>query len=272
LKLSEKAHLLQNTSPERIRDEFFQILTASGAGASLEKLHDSGLLGEILTAGIFPENTCPAVENRGIPFEQRIANTVAAEHISSGSFYPENAAQLYQHLYREVESHVSLVSLLKLAAFLGDAEKPWQLTAKIAERLRIGGKACRILTQLCERSGNLFNRPGWNPTRRAMYRFFADREPAGLAVLILELARGNISRELGAELIDFYFGEFPAICDDILLSGDEIMAILGIGKGRQVGEAAELLKNAESAGLVNDKEQAREFLEKNLLTTKEPVL
>jgi poly(A) polymerase len=56
------------------------------------------------------------------------------------------------------------------------------------------------------------------------------------------------------------------------LSGDEIMAILGIGPGHQVGEAMEQLRDAECTGLVNNKAEARIFLEKNLLTKKEPVL
>jgi hypothetical protein len=50
------------------------------------------------------------------------------------------------------------------------------------------------------------------------------------------------------------------------------MAILGIGQGCGVGKAVKRLKEAESDGLVSNKEEARAFLEKNLLTTKEPVL
>ncbi len=269
MRLSEKADLLKKVSPERVRDEFFQILTAPGVGASLEKLHESGLLDKVLTAGFFPENFCTSFEKRGVAFKERIGNAVDAEHIVSCS---KNAAELRDYLQREVEGGVSIFSLLKLAAFLGEGDNPGLLAAKVAARLRIGVKARRILVLLSGRTVNLFNLSGRNTTKRSMYRFFADREPAGVALLILTSARGDIFRDLAEQLIDFYFQEFPKIYDDILLSGGEIMAILGIGQGREVGEAVELLKKAESAGLINDKEEAREFLKKNLLTKKEPII
>ena len=93
----------------------------------------------------------------------------------------------------------------------------------------------------------MFAMSGRKPTRRSMYRFFWDREPAGMARLFW-VGQGNVSGELGTELADFYIREFPTIHDDMLLSGDEIMTILGIGQGYQVGEAIKRLKDAESPG------------------------
>ena len=270
--LCDKAHLLQAVAPERIRDELFQVLTAPGVGASLAKLAEAGLLAEIFPAGLFLEDSGQTGSNDRVSIGTRIESAVVVEQIAAGCVFEKVATELHRYLCREIESQVSLVSLLKLAAFLGETEKPEQLTVTLAERLRIGGKAGRILGLLCGRAESLFARLGRIPTRRSMYRFFADREPAGIVLLIHGLARGYLSGELAVELAEFYFREFPSISEDMLLTGNEIMAILGVGQGCRVGEAVERLKDAESAGLVNNKEEARAFLEKNLLTTKEPVL
>lgn len=270
-KICDKAHLLAKVASERIRDEFFQILTASGVGSSLMKLYESGLLMEIVPAHFFLGDSDHLDNNGRASIEKRISHAVAVERISAGCF-PDKELQLHHYLYREVEARIPLVSLIKLAAFLDETDNPEQLTAMFVERLRMGSKACKILGILCERNGNFFAMSERKHTKRSMYRFFMDREPAGLAAVVLALARESISRELGMELADFYFREFPTIHDDMLLSGDEIMTILGIGPGHQVGEAIKRLRDAECAGLVNNKAEARVFLEKNLLTKKEPVL
>lgn len=270
--LCAKARLLQDVAPERIRDELYQVLTASGVGASLAKLTEAGLVAEIFPVSLFAEDSGQTGISGRVSIKQCIESADVVEQIAAGRLFPKIASGLHRYLFEEIESRVSLVSLLKLAAFLGEVEKPELLTAKIVERLRIGGKASRILRLLCGRAESLFARLGRNPTRRSMYRFFADREPAGMALLILGLARGYFPGELAVELAEFYFRDFPYISDDMLLTGNEIMAILGIGRGSRVGEAVERLKDAESAGLVNNKDDARAFLEKNLLTTKEPVL
>jgi poly(A) polymerase len=271
-KICDKAHLLRKAASERIRDEFFQILTAPRVGSSLTKLYASGLLTEIFPASLFMTDAGYSANNGRASMEKRIGHAAAVEEIPTGCFPPDEAPQLRRYLYREVEARIPLVSLIKLAAFLGETDDPRQMTAVIGERLRIGCKACRILGMLCERNENLFSVLGQNPTKRSMYRFFRDREPAGLALIVLALDRESVPRELGAELVGYYFREFPTIQDDMLLSGDEIMTILGIGPGCQVGEARKRLRDAECAGLVNDKAEATAFLEKNLLTRKEPLL
>jgi poly(A) polymerase len=265
--LCKKVSLLQNVAPERIRDELFQILNAPEVGSSLAKLTEAGLLDEIFPACLLAESTGQICLCGSVSIEKRIENAAAAEQLAADRIFSKVALELHGYLSQEIQPQLSLFSLLKLAAFMGETAQAELLTAALAEKLRIGGKACRILGLLCEQTEQLFVMLGRNTTSRAKYRFFADREPAGMALLILGLARGHLSGKLAVDLADYYFLEFPAVGNDMLLTGKEIMAILGIGQGCQVGEAAARLKDAESAGLVNDKQEARAYLEKNLLTT-----
>ena len=64
--------------------------------------------------------------------------------------------------------------------------------------------------------------------------------------------------------------DYDAAGGDLLLSGEEVMAVAGIGEGQRVGEVMAALREAESRGLVNDREEARAFV-KNLLTREAPM-
>ncbi len=267
-KIREKAPLVQKLASERIRDELFRMLETSNAGIAMGRLHQSGLLSEILPS-------CSALEENGAaPAEQRLNNVLQVEHVMGelARYFPDTGEQTRAYLCYEVEAGVTIASLMKLAVLLGANESPQRMAAETADKLRLGCKARRVLEILVREVEPVWGVPGWKPTARAAYRFFRDREPAGLAVLIIALARGFLPGDLCAEMTRYFFVGYPAVREENLLSGEEIMAILGIGPGRLVGEAMGRLRYAERAGLVNNKEQARDFIGKNLLTKDESVI
>ena len=104
-----------------------------------------------------------------------------------------------------------------------------------------------------------------------LFRFFRDYSPAGLELALLALARGEIGAPLWDHLVDYYFNEYDAGEADVLLSGEEIMELLGIRSGPAVGAAMARLREAEAQGRVTSREEARQFLLKNLLTKEEPM-
>jgi poly(A) polymerase len=69
-------------------------------------------------------------------------------------------------------------------------------------------------------------------------------------------------------LYDEIVGDYNRFLDEhprppkALLSGDEIMEILGIGQGEAVGKAVKALSNAQVRGEISTKKEAREFLKK----------
>ena len=118
--LCAKAALLKAVAGERVRDELFRTLAASGCGVSLQRLWDSGLWGEIL-----------ALKEWGACAE-RIPRLEAAERLCMevGRLFPKSAESLADYLNREVEAGISLRSLIALAAVLGSSARggtvsPW---------------------------------------------------------------------------------------------------------------------------------------------------
>jgi poly(A) polymerase len=257
--LREKSALVGNVAAERVRDELFRILAAAGIENSLGRLKEAGLLREI-----FPGILCPP-ERSG-----SIAATIEVERIRGelDSLFPDAAERLSPYLQSEVEGGITVVSLMKLAAFFGHPDRG--IVVLLADKLRLGRKAERMLGYFCRDEKELFGMLEHAGAERTLFRFFRDREPAGPALVLLAIAGRAITAPAASRLLAYYLGDYDPTEGYLFLSGEDIMGISGIGAGKRVGEVMEELRIAESRGLVNDREEAVRFV-KNLLTREPPM-
>lgn len=263
-----KATLLRKVAAERVRSEFFQILDTRDASAALGKLLDSALLSEIIPFAF-------TSEKGGTPsIAIHVSNLLAVEEIMGepAIYFPGFGDGIHDYLGREVESGVTMASLVKLAVILGACRDAATLASLTSDKLRLGCNSRRVLEILCGKIVRMSAPAAWRPTERAIFRYFRDSEPAGLGSLIIALALKYLQADLCAEMAGYYFTEYPNIGDKVFLSGDEIMALLHIGPGREVGMAMKLLREAESAGLVNNRAEALAYMGKNLLTKEATVI
>ncbi len=256
--LCRQAQLLRRVARERVRDELFRFLAAPGCATSLGKLGDSGLWLEVVA----PLEL--------LPDEEGIVRAEAVERLGAelARGFADEDKRLANYLSREVEGGVTVLAIIKLAAFLGSQEKG--MIALLAERLRLGNVATRVLALLCGGERELCSTLEQSSSDRPIYRFFRDREPAGPAVLVLARGRGAISGAAFSRLMKYYSHEYDADAPDLFLSGEEIMKILEVPPGRAVGEVMARLREAEAVGKVESREEARDFV-KNLLTSKAPI-
>jgi poly(A) polymerase len=253
--LSRKANLLSGVAAERVKDELFRILAAPGCGISVKRLCESGLWAEII------------LEREWVIREVSIARAEEAERLCMevGSLFPGSSERLVEYLDRKVEATISFRSMIKLAAVLGRGERGG--TAPLAERLRLGKEAGKLLEYFCRDEREVYGMLERSTAERVVYRFFRDREPAGLGMLFTARTAGTISDLNYSRLIEYWLREYDAEDAELFLTGGEIMAILGVHPGKTVGEAMERLREAEGTGQVNSREEARVFI-KNLLTSK----
>jgi poly(A) polymerase len=128
----------------------------------------------------------------------------------------------------------------------------------------------RVLDLFCRDEREAYSLLERSSAERVIYRFFRDREPAGLGLLIIARAAGTVSDECYSRLLEYWLQEYEVLDDELFLPGGEIMGILGIPPGKAVGEAMESLREAEGRGHVTSREEARQFI-KNLLTKVEPI-
>ena len=185
----------------------------------------------------------------------------------------------------------ALVSL-KLAALLHDCAKPQTRTVDEDERTHFYGhedtgapvaaervralrfnnaevERVRVIVANHMRSQQLADAEA-GVTRRAAYRYFRDTREAGLDVLLLALADHiathgpDVQPERWVRRIDAVsklLAEYwTRLAKDVaptpLVSGDELMAELGLPPGKRFGELLEAIHEAQAAGEVGTREEA----------------
>ncbi|MRR56258.1 MAG: CCA tRNA nucleotidyltransferase [Deltaproteobacteria bacterium] len=257
----KRPHLLEGVAGERVRDELFLILGSRNVAASLELLHLSGLLPLII----------PGIGRNGAShykFVERSAFAADVEQVleNCAELFPADREQLAAHLHRHIEGNIPLFALLKLAAFLSGEDARKQIKV-CGDRLRFGTKARAELEMLCSCATSFPCLPRDPSTGRVLFRFFRDRLPGGAELVILPLAAMLVDPETAGRLVAYYFRDYRTDDANLLLSGDDVMELLGIGPGPQLGRILETLREAESTGQVRTSGEAREFLLKNQLTT-----
>jgi poly(A) polymerase len=254
--LLKRPLLLEGVAGERIRDELFLILAARNVADSLELLRVSGLLPLII----------PGIQQNGVylsDLDRRVDFAAATEQVlvDCERLFPAERERMTERLQCPVEGEIPLSALLKLAAFLSGEDAREQI-AGCADRIRLGTKARAELAILCAGAESFPELPKDFP-ERVLFRFFRDRAPGGAELVILPLAAGLVDAETAARLVAYNFRAYRADAANLLLSGDQVMELLAIGPGLQLGRILERLREAESTGRVSTAAEAREFLLKN---------
>jgi tRNA nucleotidyltransferase/poly(A) polymerase len=107
-------------------------------------------------------------------------------------------------------------------------------------------------------------------TRRAAYRYFRDTREAGVDVVLLALAdhiathgpdvqpeRWARRIEAASKLLAEYWTRLAKdVAPTLLVSGDDLMAELGLPPGKRIGELLEAIREAQAAGEVATREEA----------------
>jgi tRNA nucleotidyltransferase/poly(A) polymerase len=299
------AHLITQSSSERIRQELALIMEAQRAADHLRRMDDLGLLHHGL-----PE----LAELKGVPqspphihdvYEHTLRTIVEAERLSAFpdaelgphevEFLSPFIADLGDHFGQVLCEQRKRATLFKFAAMLHDVAKPKthsqddngrirafgheRLGAEMAEqvlaRLRFSAQEIRLLGTIVTHH----MRPGWllkQPavTNRAVYRFFRDTGDAGIDVVMLALADQRATRgetlttehwrdylALAHRLLESYFhNPAEAVDPPRLVSGDDVLSLLGMPPGQEVGELLEAVREAQAEGLLRSREEALDLL------------
>jgi len=112
------------------------------------------------------------------------------------------------------------------------------------------------------------------PSRRAVYRYYRTAGEAGVDAVLLVLAETMAAYgprlphdlwqrhlETARTLLTAWWEQHDeVVAPPPLLSGHEVMTLLGLPPGPRVGQALEALREAQAAGEVTTREQAEAFL------------
>jgi len=160
--------------------------------------------------------------------------------------------------------------------FLGHDEKGARVTAAVLNRLKFSGEAVRRVRDTVDGHMRplLLAHEGRAPSARAVYRYYRALRAAGVDVGLLALADHLATYDgpgddgswenlliVVATLLEHYFDKREQTVTPVrLLNGQEIMALLGLSPGPQLGHLIAQLEEAQAAGEVTSRDEAVAFL------------
>jgi poly(A) polymerase len=275
---------LGSVSVERIRSEFFKILSFPDAPESLKLLDELGLLNILI-----PETEALKRKNLespgGLSRWRHSLDVVRWCEWSVGNLekiFPHFPAYLKNYPEEEIEEGVDRKTLLKLAGFFSDqgegfpGAKAMTMADSIARRLKLGKRTGRILRNMVKYYHQVLSLQKMKKSfSRVLFQFFQKVGPEGLAILLLAWAEYiagaperftrpeeiTVRKFLG-DLVNFYVHEYPLMKP--LLSGQEIIERFGLQEGKVVGELLNQVAQAEAQGLLASSQEAALFVEDRL--------
>ncbi len=251
--IRQEGHRLIGTSPERVRDEFINLLASSRPAAALRTADALGLL-----ARIVPEIDAMRGVEHGPPHQpdvwshtlavieqlHGVVDTISPRRTDNSAAQAGLGMIVYflDHFRRELQSHLAHLwpderphaALLMLAALLHDSGKPatWQsegvsipfINHEVlgAELAQVRGQALRLSGQEVARLVAIVRhhqRPHLldnepSLSRRAIYRFWRDCGAAGVDICLLSLA--DYLATAGPALSPPKWGKFLQTIDALL--------------------------------------------------------
>ncbi|MBI4294605.1 MAG: CCA tRNA nucleotidyltransferase [Chloroflexi bacterium] len=298
LLIKQHSHLLEQVAPERLQDELCRILAASPVRRSLGCLDEMGLLDRLFPGLAATRGVTQPKEHFWDVFTHLLETVAAIERLAESldAELGRWAGMLRQHLGQEVASGHTRLVLLKLAGLLHDIAKPQTKTvddtgrtrffshsqqgaeavSNIMARLRFSARERQLLGKMVEHHLRPTQMSYEDlPTRRAIYRYFRDVGDAAIDTLLLSLADHLAARGPNLDpaqwrwhvnVVDYaleqHLATQQAAAPARLVDGHDLMSVLGLRPGPELGRLLEVVREAQAAGEVATREQALDVVRK----------
>ncbi|MFN8375802.1 MAG: hypothetical protein U0694_23390 [Anaerolineae bacterium] len=271
---------LLNTSPERVRDELYNLLSQPKAGAALRVVEAVGLLPFIIP---HYESLVDLIRGNAdlwsgkVTMIERVIDILTVwsprrtDHTAASFGLGMIAIQLDRYRSRLIEhiettwanerSHQALLVLAALLLGAGQIEEA-------AEALRLSNPERQRLLLITKHT-----LPSEELAPLVIHRFWRKVGAAGVDLCILNMAQ--YLSELGVEfehnawlnviervhiLLDAYFERYEQLVEPpILLNGEQLMKALDLKPGPMIGKLLDAIREAQVVGSVHSPEEALEF-------------
>lgn len=305
--IKKDAKLINKAAPERIKNEFFIMLSSKNASKTISLMDKSGLL-----ESIFPEIKDMKKASKkyyyhpGGLFQHSFETMEAAENILNNlkKFFPDNYKELEEHFNEKgiYSENVSRSSLLKFVALFHDMAKP-ETAKKEGNKIRFFGhedagaeKICKIMNRLKMGKKDIANakllvqnhmRPSTLTknnivTKKAALKFFRDIADNTPDLFLLSMADWHSYKRLKVfapkelkmqekslrKLISFYFEVKNFKPLPKIINGNIIMRKFKLKPGPWIGELMEIVIEAQEAEEIKDEKEAIKLISENLNSVK----
>lgn len=295
--LQQKAGLISQVAVERTKREFFMILGQSRTRSALQELMETGIIHQLI-----PELHGFCGVAQGLPHEhdllehslQTIYELEKLLDAVPGSV-ADYKDQIQGHLLEVIEEGVTRRSLLMLSGLLHDSGKlktrqeanaqitfyghereGARINRALAARLGLGRRAQKMIELVTGNHMRLLQLAGLaRITDRARARALRDMEDTAPETLVLAMADSRATSTspgcapetgridaLAAELMSGFFSPDACLNAQSGVTGQDVMDILGIDEGPQVGVMLREIGELERTGDLASKDDALQWLRK----------
>ena len=278
---------LCQSSPERVRDEFFKLLGTRKAARGLRVLARIGALERLLPLGAASASFSLAVAERMASIlaaisSKRTDNTAAAFDLGMLVIQLDRfRASLQEHLssvYGNGRRHEELLMLAALLHHLGETNSQGDSSSVAADAkdhvqsLRLTREEERMLAAAIGNCREIREQENW--TRLDQHRYWHRLSRSGIDGILLGAAIQMAKQgwaieqkewlafvERATSLLDVYFNRFDEIVrPNILLDGNDVQALLDIAPSPEVGRILTALREAQVKREVISVDEARSFV------------
>ncbi|MCY3866635.1 MAG: hypothetical protein OXG68_14455 [Chloroflexi bacterium] len=287
--IRKRAKGLRRTSPERLRDELFKLLSLDKSARGLRVLGHLSLLQYVfpplaesegrasllIGQGSSWTNSLAAVERMSVILKsisgRRTDNTAAAFDLGMLVIQLDRFRALLQtHFAHVYGTGRSRAALLVLAAALHGASA--KEARALAKSLMLTSDEQRRLPLIIESYRQIAEQAEWS--KLDLHRFWHRLGDCGIDAVLLASAfvlgtegsqpkQGDWLKfvERVLTLLDAYFNRFDEVVEPkLLLDGSDIQTLLNVGPGPMIGQLLTALREAQVTGEVRSVADARDFV------------
>lgn len=248
-------------APERVRDELSRLLHGEPA-KSLAMAEEFGLLATFL-----PElSACVGVEQGPLHHLDVFRHSLEALRLLVATFPDSGIAVRLATLLHDVGKPATMGRApFGRPTFHGHDKAGAHITASVLRRLRFDAVTVRHASGLVRR--HMLPLPTTDRGARRFVHRYRELLPDLLRLMLAdrEAARGRAAGPAGRTRYRLAMSRVLAVLEEPapeapLLTGDDVMALLGLEPGPAVGEALRLVSEARAVGDVRDRKDAEELL------------
>lgn len=292
--IRDRAGLVARPSPERIRDELFQILSLRGAAKHLFLMDSLDLL-----RPLFPElgplrGFAPGKYHTFDVLTHSIKVAGYVDEVLAGlpESSPAYAQTVIAHLEEALEQLIPRKAALRFACLLHDIAKPETFSdegghvrfhghealgaeraKETCRRFRLSRGAESLVVKIIKQHMRLFQlaTPG-GPSRHALFRYCRDLGDDLPESLILALADSRSTFEimpadkftgtekLAPDVLDYYYGTFLKTEEKPFITGHDLIA-RGFSPGPRFREILDDIRERQAEGSLTSREKALDYLD-----------